>query len=117
MIKNSISLLLLIASVSLNFKHAWDTAHYQSNPNSLKMMEILGVNKAAVPIFVTLALMTGIFLLVPKTYFWGNMLHAVTIVIIMGMALRAGHIRMVMIEIPFLIMPLLMIWLKYPFKN
>jgi hypothetical protein len=35
----------------------------------------------------------------------------------MAMASRAGNFKMVLIEIPFLAMPLIMIALKYPFKN
>jgi len=35
---------------------------------------------------------------------------------IMGLGLRAGNYRIALIEIPFLVMPLVMIWLKYPFK-
>ena len=117
MAKNIISLLLLIISVSLSFKHAWDMAHYQTNPDALKMMTSLGISKAAVPVFVLLTITIGVLLLTPKTFFLGNMLSAISIVLIMGLALRAGNIKMVLIEIPFLIMPLLMIWLKYPFKN
>jgi hypothetical protein len=117
MIKNIVSLLLLIVSVSLSFKHAWDTAHYQRNPESFKMMESLGVSVAMVPAFVALTLLTGILLLIPKSFFLGNMIHAMSIVMIMGLALRVGNIRIALIEIPFLVMPLLMIYLKYPFKN
>ena len=117
MIKNIISLLLLIISVLLSFKHAWDTAHYQTNPDALRMMTSLGISKAAVPVFVFLTIAIGVLLLTPKTFFLGNMLNAMSIVLIMGLALRAGNIRMVVIEIPFLIMPLLMVWLKYPFRN
>ncbi|MFB0497286.1 hypothetical protein FHW88_004952 [Mucilaginibacter sp. SG538B] len=117
MIKNLISLLLLIVSVSLSFKHAWDTAHYQGNPESFKMMESLGISISMIPVFVILAVMTGILLLLPKTFFIGNMLNAMTIILVIGLALRAGNIRMTLIEIPFLFMPLIMIWLKYPFKN
>ena len=117
MAKNIISLLLLIVSVSLSFKHAWDTAHYQTNPTSLTMMTSMGISRSAVPFFVFLSLAIGVLLLIPKTFFLGNMLSAIAIVLIMGLALRAGNIKMVFIEIPFLIMPLLLIWLKYPFKN
>lgn len=117
MAKNIISLLLLIISVSLSFKHAWDTAHYQNNPDTFKMMTSLGISKAAIHVFIFLAIAIGVLLLVPRTFFLGNMLNAISIVLIMGLALRAGNLKMVMIEIPFLVMPLLMIWLKYPFKN
>ncbi|MCC8409101.1 hypothetical protein LJ707_09175 [Mucilaginibacter sp. UR6-1] len=117
MIKNIISLLLLIVTVSLSFKHAWDTAHYQNHPESFKVMESLGISKAAVPALVVLTLLTGILTLIPGTFFLGNMINAISIVFIMGMALRTENTKMALIEVPFLIMPLLMIWLKYPFKN
>jgi hypothetical protein len=117
MIKNIISLILLIVSVSLSFKHAWDTANYQTNPASLDMMTTLGINKSAVPVFVILTLAIGMLLLIPQTFFLGNMLNAISIVLIMGLALRAGNYKIALMEIPFLAMPLIMIWLKYPFKN
>ncbi|MBE9583361.1 hypothetical protein IM792_02775 [Mucilaginibacter sp. JRF] len=117
MVKNIISLALLVVSVSLSFKHAWDTAHYQSNPASLTMMTSLGINRSAVPVFVFLTVAVGILLLIPKTFFLGNMLNAMSIVMIMGLALHAGNYRIALIEIPFLAMPLIMTWLKYPFKN
>ncbi|UEG52147.1 hypothetical protein LLH06_14365 [Mucilaginibacter daejeonensis] len=117
MIKNFISLTLLIVSVSLSFKHAWDTAHYQNNPKSFTMMESLGINRSMIPVMVGLALLTGVLILIPRTFFLGNMINAMTIVLIMGLALRAGNVKVTLIEVPFLIMPLLMIWLKYPFKN
>jgi hypothetical protein len=117
MIKNIISLVLLIVSVLLSFKHGWDTLHFKNNPESLKMMNELGISEAFAWPFGGLAILMGLLLLFPKTFFLGNVLHAMSIVLIMALALKAGNIKMVLIEIPFLIMPLIMIWLKYPFKN
>lgn len=117
MIKNIISLVLLIISVALSFKHGWDTFNYRSNPRSLNMMSELGISDGAVPVMGVLTILTGILLLFPKTFFWGNVLHAMSIVLIMALALRAGNVKMVLMEIPFLMIPLVMIWLKYPFKN
>ncbi|WP_343675112.1 hypothetical protein [Chitinophaga sp.] len=65
-------------------------------------------------IFSALLLLISVTL--PDTFFLGNMLNAILIVMIMGLALRVGNYRMALIEIPFLVMPLVMIWLKYPFK-
>jgi hypothetical protein len=116
MVKNIISAVLLLISVTLSFKHAWDTVHYKNNPESVKMMESLGISKAFIPYLASVAIAVGVLLLFPHTFFLGNMLNAILIVIIMGLALRAGNYRMALIEIPFLVMPLIMIWLKYPFK-
>ncbi|WP_449399062.1 hypothetical protein [Chryseobacterium wanjuense] len=117
MMKNLISLALLIISVSLSFKHGWDIFNIKNNPGSVKMMNELGINESFIPIFGVLAIAIGILLLIPRTFFLGNMLNAISILLIMILALRSGHYRMTMIEIPFLAMPLLMIWLRYPFKN
>ncbi|MCF0075422.1 hypothetical protein LZD49_33395 [Dyadobacter sp. CY261] len=114
--KNIISAVLLFISVTLSFKHAWDTLHYKNNPESVKMMESLGISETFVPYLACVAVAVGVLLLIPTTFFLGNMLNAVLIVMIMGFSLRAGNYRMALIEIPFLIMPLVMIWLKYPFK-
>lgn len=117
MIKNLISLALLIISVSLSFKHGWDTFNYRNNPESVKIMNELGINESFIPFFGVLAVAIGILLLIPRTFFLGNMLNAISILLIMALALRSGNYKMALIEIPFLVMPLLMIWLKYPFKN
>ncbi|MCF6404469.1 hypothetical protein L3C95_16350 [Chitinophaga filiformis] len=114
--KNIISAVLLLISVTLSFKHAWDTIHYKNNPESVKMMESLGISETFTPYLAAVAIVVGVLLLIPRTFFVGNMLNAILIVMIMGLALRAGNYRMVLIEIPFLAMPLVMIWLKYPFK-
>lgn len=114
--KNIISAVLLLISVALSFKHAWDTLHYKDNPESVKMMESLGISEMFIPYLAGIAIAIGVLLLIPGTFFLGNMLNAVLIVIIMGLALRAGNYRMALMEIPFLVLPLVMIWLKYPFK-
>jgi hypothetical protein len=117
MIKNIISLALLLTSVFLAFKHGWDTFNYKNHPGSLKMMNELGISESIIPLFGAMTILTGILLLIPKTFFLGNVLNAMSILMIMALATRAGNMTMVLIEIPFLIMPMVMIWLKYPFKN
>lgn len=116
MVKSIISALLLLISVTLSFKHAWDTLHYKNHPESAKMMGSLGITEAFIPYLAFAAIAVGVLLLIPYTFFLGNMINAFMIVMIMGLALRAGNYRIALIEIPFLAMPLVMIWLKYPFK-
>jgi len=117
MTRNIISLVLLIVSVSLSFKHGWDTFNYKNNPESVKMMNELGISLSFVPFFGVLTIVIGILLLIPKTFFLGNVLNAISILLIMALALRAGNFKMALIEIPFLALPLIMIWLKHPLTN
>lgn len=116
MMKNIISAALLLISVTLSFKHAWDTVHYKTNPESVEMMESLGISETFIPYLAFVAIAVGVLLLIPYTFFLGNMLNAFLIVMIMGLALQAGNYRIALMEIPFLVMPLIMIWLRYPFK-
>ena len=115
MVKSVISAVVLAVSVFLAFKHGWDTLNYKKHPESLKMMNELGITETMIPVFGGLTLLIGVLLLIPKTFFVGNMLNAISIVIIMALAMKAGNFKMVLMEIPFLIMPLVLIWLKYPF--
>lgn len=117
MIKNILSLVLLIASATLNFKHGWDAFNYKSNPESFKMMNMLAIGEPVVVGLGILAIASGLLMLVPQTFFFANTVNAIAIVVIMAFALRAGNIKMALVEIPFLAIPLVMIWLKYPFKN
>ncbi|WP_337043680.1 hypothetical protein [Emticicia sp. 17c] len=117
MVKNIISLVLLLVSVALSFKHGWDTFNYKNNPDASRMMAELGINESFVPYFGALTVIIGILLLIPQTFFLGNLLNAISILLIMALSLQGGNYKTALIEIPFLVIPLVMIWLKYPFKN
>ncbi|MFN8347188.1 MAG: hypothetical protein U0X91_19455 [Spirosomataceae bacterium] len=117
MIRNILSLVLLLSAVFLSFKHGWDTFHYKNNPQSLRMMNELGISESVIPFFGALTIAIGVLLLLPKTFFLGNVLNAMSILLIMALSLNAGNYKMALMEIPFLALPLVMIWLKYPFKN
>ncbi|WP_430402841.1 hypothetical protein [Fluviicola sp.] len=117
MAKYILSLILLIVSVFLSFKHGWDTFNYRKNPETFKLLNELGIRQSLIPFFGILTITIGVLLLIPKTFFSGNLLSALSIVLIMALALRAGNYKMVFVEIPFLALPLVMIWLKYPIKN
>ncbi|RYC66398.1 MULTISPECIES: hypothetical protein [Spirosoma] len=115
MMKTIISVGLLTISACLSLKHGWDTFQ-PANTDQVNMMADLGISKAIMPFFGVLSIAIGLMLLFPPTFFISNVLNAVTIVLIMALSLRAGNISMALIEIPFLAMPLALIWLKYPFK-
>ncbi|MCD9019207.1 hypothetical protein [Parachryseolinea silvisoli] len=109
-----ISIALLLISAFLSFRHGWD-AFRPLKPEQAKMMTELGITKTMVPYFGALSITIGLMLFFPQTFLLSNMLHAIIILIIMALSLSAGNVRMALIEIPFLAMPLVLIWLKHPF--
>lgn len=111
-----ISIILLIASVLLNFKHGWDSFQPNPSPEQTKMMAELGITRTMAPYMGVLVIVIGLLLLFPQTFFIGNLLNALSIVTIMALSLHAGNYKTALIEIPFLALPLILIWLKYPFS-
>ena len=111
-----ISIILLLASAFLSIKHGWD-AFQPATAEQAKMMANLGITKTIMPYFGVFSIIIGLLLFFPQTLFISNVLNAVTIVLIMAMSLRADDYKTALIEIPFLAMPLIMIWLKYPFAK
>lgn len=109
-----ISIALLLISAFLSFRHGWD-AFRPVKPEQAKMMTELGITKTMVPYFGALSIAIGLMLFFPQTFLLSNMLNAIIILIIMALSLSAGNVRMALIEIPFLAMPLVLIWLKHPF--
>ena len=110
-----ISIILLLTSAFLSIKHGWD-AFQPANAEQAKMMANLGITKTIMPYFGALSILVGLMLFLPQTFFLSNVLNAVTIVLIMALSLRVGDYKMALLEIPFLALPMILIWLKYPFK-
>lgn len=115
MSKPLIAGLLVVMSAFLSVKHGWDTFQ-PANAEQTNMMADLGISKTIMPVFGVFSIGIGLLLLIPQTFFISNVLNAITIVLIMAFSLRAGNIQMALIEVPFLALPLMLIWLTYPFK-
>ena len=111
-----VSILLIFITAFLNFKHAWDGL-ISTKPESTQMLSQLGINSTAGLILGILSLVVGIMILLPQTFFAACLINAVMIVVIMALALRSGNIKIALIEIPFLLLPLVMIWLGHPLKK
>lgn len=110
-----VTIALVLISSFLSLKHGWD-AFQPANTEQAKMMADLGITKSMVPFVGVLSIVIGLMLLFPQTFFIGNLLNAIVILLIMALSLRTGNVKMAFIEVPFLTLSLLLIWLKYPFK-
>lgn len=109
-----LTLTLMVLSALLSFKHGWD-AFRPATTEQLKMMTLLGIGPDLIPYLGALSVCIGALLLFPQTFFISNLLNAAVILLIMALALRAGDLKIALIEIPFLALPLLLIWLKSTF--
>lgn len=110
-----LTILLMLVSAALSLKHGRDAFH-TANAEQAKMMVELGITAAMMPWFGAFSIVIGIMLFIPQTFVLSNVLNAMAIVLIIGLSLNAANYRTALIEIPFLALPLFLIWLKYPFR-
>lgn len=112
-----ISGILILVTTFLSFKHGWEGLTMNAKPGETNMMTELGMGKTMLLVISILSLAVGLMVLFPQTFFAGCLLNAAMILVIMALALQTGHLKTALVEIPFLLMPLLMIYLGHPFKK
>ncbi|TLV03937.1 hypothetical protein [Dyadobacter luticola] len=112
-----ISGILILITAFLSLKHGWEGLQIDSHPEQLKMATDLGVGKTGVMVVSVLSLAVGIAILFPQTFFIANLVNAITIVLIMAFSLKGGNYKMALMEIPFLAIPLVLIYLGHPLKK
>lgn len=112
-----ISGILIFITAFLSFKHGWAAITNNASPEEAEMFTQLGINKPLSIVIGIVSFAVGVMVLFPKTFFIGNVVNAVIILFIMALSLKAGNMKTALIEIPFLLMPLVMIYLGHPFKK
>jgi hypothetical protein len=103
---------LLLFSLFMGVKHGLGMA--TAKPEMLEMFGKWDIGKTGVMILGTIGLVATLMLLFPPTYIWGNLITAAVILLIIGKALDEGDLKTAFIEVPFMLIPLLMIYLKHP---
>jgi hypothetical protein len=106
---------LILITAFLSFKHGWEGLTMK--PQAVKMLAELGIGPSGGKAISIITLAGGLLILFPQTFFAGNLLNAALILLIIALSLKTGNLKTALIEIPFLLMPLVMIWLGHPLKK
>ena len=103
--------ILIVAIAVLSFKHGID---------GLKGTDVRllswGINRSFQVVFSMLNMVIAGLILFPQTFFAGNCAAAILFIVLMAFQLSAGDFRAALIEIPFLSVTLLLIYLGHPLK-
>lgn len=116
MIVRIISGILILTNLYTSISHGSRTFRKPS-AEYLEMMESLGITDSMRIVAGVWSMISAILILWPKTFFIGNVLRAMLLLIMMCLALKMGNYKFALIEIPFLLIPLVLIYLDHPFKN
>ncbi len=117
MIIKLISGALILFTAYMGFKHGWQALHIKPGDTGPEadLFNKLNISPLTVKTIGVLSILGGLLILAPQTFLIGNLLNAFVIVFLMAMFLNVNEIKPALIEIPFLIVPLLLIYLKYPY--
>lgn len=99
----------------MGIKHGWNML--TAKPEMLEMFGKWNFGKNAVIINGAVTLMASLLILLPKTFVWGNFLMAAGILLIICMQLLHKDLKGAAIEVPFLLLNLIIIYLQHPLKN
>lgn len=110
-----LSSVLILFSVYMGIKHGWGMV--TAKPAMLEMFGKWNVGRNGVVILGGVGLIATLLILFPPTFLWGNLITACVILFIIASMLNQGDLKGVLIELPFLIIPLVMIYLQHPLKR
>lgn len=115
MILKIINGILILVAVFMGFKQGY--AMFSGKPEMMEMFGKWEFGKTGLMINGAVTILAAVLILFPKTFVWGNFLMAAGILLIICFHLLDKDFKGVMIELPFLFLNLLIIYLQHPLKN
>jgi len=106
------SAILILFSLFMGFKHG--IAMTLGKPGMLEMFGRWDIPKFAIQSLGIVGLAGTACLVFPRTFMWGNFITAGLILFIMIQFLTTRDMKGFLIELPFFLLPLLMIYLRHP---
>lgn len=117
MVVKLLSGFLILISLFVGFSHGIGTLRHKASVAESKMMGELGITETMRQAIAVVSIVLAILIVFPQTFFAGNLLRALMIVITMALSLKASNFKFALIEIPFLLMPLVLVYLGHPLKK
>lgn len=99
----------------MGFKQGW--AMVTGKAEMLTMFGKWHFSNRGLFIFGIITLLSSALIIFPETFIWGNVLMAITIMFIICLQLSIKELKGAAIEVPFLLMNLLAIYLQHPLSK
>lgn len=110
-----INSLLILVAVFMGIKQGY--AMFSGKPEMLNMFGKWGFSDTAVMLNGSLTILAALLILHPKTFVWGNFIMAAGILMIIFLQLLLKDLKGAAVEIPFLLLNLVIVYLGYPWKS
>jgi hypothetical protein len=109
--------ILILLTVYLNLKHGYSGLFGKMTAAESTIMTALGFEAITLKAISIISVAVALLIIFPQTFFTANLINAASILLIITLALKTGNIKVVLTEIPYFLMPLILIWLGHPFKQ
>lgn len=107
--------ILILVAVFMGLKQGW--AMLSGKPEMLLMFSKWNFSKTAIMVNGAITIIAALLILFPKTFVWGNLLMAAGILMILGLQLLIKDLKGAAMELPFLLLNLIIIYLQHPLKS
>lgn len=106
---------LILFAVFMGLKQGWSMI--SAKPEMLEMFGKWNFNKTAVMINGLITVLSAVLILFPRTFLLGNFLMAAGILMIICLELLHKDLKGAAIELPFLALNLLIVYLQHPLSE
>lgn len=110
-----INSILILVAVFMGLKQGW--AMLSGKPEMLVMFSKWNFSRTAIMVNGAITIIAALLILFPRTFVWGNLLMAAGILMILGLQLLIRDLKGAAMELPFLLLNLVIIYLQYPLKS
>jgi hypothetical protein len=107
--------ILILVAVFMGLKQGWAMCVYK--PEMVKMFGKWNFNKTGLLLNGVTTIISALLILHPRTFLWGNFLMAAGILLIICFHLLDKDLKGMAIELPFLILNLVIIYLQHPLSK
>lgn len=103
---------LILFALYMGIKQGW--AMLTGKPQILDLFSKWNFSKTGISVLGAFTIIGAILVLFPKTFVWGNFITAAGILLIIAFHLHDKDLKGAGIELPFLLLSLLIIYLQHP---
>ncbi|MBD2753329.1 hypothetical protein [Spirosoma validum] len=110
-----INAVLILFALYMGLKQGW--AMLSGKPEMTDMFSKWDIGRTGLMIMGIFTMLGAVLVLFPQTFVWGNFMTAAGILLIMAFHLQDKNLKGVLIELPFFLLSLVIIYLQYPFTK
>jgi uncharacterized membrane protein len=115
MILRLVNSILILVAVFMGLKQGY--AMFSGKPEMVEMFSKWNFNKTGLMINGAITIISALLILHPKTFLWGNFVMATGILLIICLHLLDKDLKGVAIELPFLLLNMVIIYLQHPLSK